>query len=140
MVYSEKNQGYKFPGGGIQRGESHEVALTREVREETGMQVVGRIAPYGKIIEYDLPIEKEFDVFKMTSYYYWCRVGKARNELNLDQYEKELGFLPVWVEIDAAIRRDISLLQDPHQRTPRWVRRELEVLQQIKTLIISGAA
>lgn len=132
MVYSEKNGDYKFPGGGIEDGESHATALIREVEEEVGGQAIEIIKPFGKVIEYDLSIEKEYEVFKMTSYYYWCRVGGWCGAQTLDMYEKELGFTPVWVEIDAAIQTNTALLQDPHRYSPRWVSRELEVLQQVR--------
>ena len=109
MVFSQKNGDYKFPGGGIEAGESHEVALRREVQEEIGMQVIEINQPFGKVIEYDFPLEKDYDVFKMTSYYYWCKVDNLRGIQSLDPYEDELGFLPVWIEIDSAIRTNISL-------------------------------
>ena len=138
MVFSQKNGDYKFPGGGIEVGESHAVALTREVEEEVGRQVTEVLKPFGKIIEYDLPIEKEYEVFKMTSYYYWCSVGDWLGIQNLDMYEKELGFTPVWVEIDAAIQTNKALLQDAYRFSPRWVSRDLEVLQQIGAEITAG--
>lgn len=34
MVYSRKYDYYKFPGGGIERGETREQALVRETAEE----------------------------------------------------------------------------------------------------------
>ena len=39
MVHSLKYDYYKFPGGGIEAGESLPEALCREVREESGMKV-----------------------------------------------------------------------------------------------------
>ena len=39
MVHSRKYNYYKFPGGGIEAGESYAEALCREVREEAGLQV-----------------------------------------------------------------------------------------------------
>lgn len=135
MVFSEKNGDYKFPGGGIKHGESHEVALKREVLEEIGKQVIGKIIPFVKIIEYDLPLEKEYDVFKMTSYYYWCQVKNSIQKQNLDGYEKELGFSPAWIEIDTAIANNSSLLENPHKEMPRWIKRELQVLEQIRMVI-----
>jgi ADP-ribose pyrophosphatase YjhB (NUDIX family) len=133
MIYSEKNEDYKFPGGGIEAGESHESALIREIREESGAELIGRIIPFGKMVEYDFAIEKEFDVFRMTSYYYWGKVGASMSEQNLDQYEKELGFVPVWVEIDTAICQNQAVLGNPNKKAPRWTKRDLEVLKQIKT-------
>ena len=135
MVYSEKNGDYKFPGGGIKHGESHEIALKRELAEEIGKQVTGKIIPFAKVIEYDLPLEKEYDVFKMISYYYWCQVKDTTEKQNLDDYEKELGFLPVWVEIETAIANNTSVLKNLHIGMPRWIKRELQVLEQIKAVL-----
>ncbi|MDD2923303.1 MAG: NUDIX domain-containing protein, partial [Anaerolineales bacterium] len=39
MVYSANVGDYKLPGGGVDAGESHEQALTRELREECGAQL-----------------------------------------------------------------------------------------------------
>ncbi len=117
MIYSRKN--------------GDEAALKREVAEETGKQVAGKIIPFLKVIEYDLPLEREYDVFKMTSYYYWCQVKNTTEKQNLDEYEKELGFLPVWIELDAAIANNASLLANLREGMPRWVKRELQVLEKI---------
>ena len=40
MVHSIKYDYYKFPGGGIEKGESAECAMIRETREEAGLTVV----------------------------------------------------------------------------------------------------
>lgn len=48
MIYSRKYNYYKFPGGGIEQGESHEDTLIREVKEESGLDVIREsIEPYG---------------------------------------------------------------------------------------------
>lgn len=47
MVYSEVNGDYKFPGGGVEEGESDSDALARELSEECGYRLVrlgGRFA------------------------------------------------------------------------------------------------
>ena len=135
MICSERNGDYKFPGGGIEDGETHENTLIREIKEESGAEVIGEITPFGRVIEYDLPIEKDYDVFRMTSYYYLCEVGVAMSEQKLDQYEKELGFVPIWVGIDMAIRQNSCVLQDPHKQAPRWTKRDLAVLELVRTAI-----
>lgn len=40
LVHSKKYGYLKFPGGGIESGEDHVQALCREVREETGLEVI----------------------------------------------------------------------------------------------------
>lgn len=40
LVHSQKYGYLKFPGGGIEPGEDHVQALCREVREETGLEVI----------------------------------------------------------------------------------------------------
>ena len=51
MVHSLKYDYYKFPGGGIDSGESHLDALIREVREETGLIVIPQsVKEYGLVV------------------------------------------------------------------------------------------
>ena len=50
MVHSLKYDYYKFPGGGIEKGESPEQTLQREVAEEAGLQVIPQsIREYGLV-------------------------------------------------------------------------------------------
>ncbi len=132
MVYSRRAGDYKFPGGGIDTGETHEEALRREVREECGADMAEIGQPFGKVIEVDAAIQPGFDLFRMTSFYYLCRVEGALGALNLDAYEADLGFVPRWVEVDAAIRTNEAILRGGHPHPQRWVARELFVLKQIK--------
>jgi len=133
MIFSQKNGDYKFPGGGVNDGESNEMALIREVREESGAEIRKVETGFGKVVEYAIPIEKEFDVFKMTSHYYVCEIEKELGKQQLDQYEEDLGFMPCWVRIDEALETNRALLRENLQNAPRWTRRETFVLEQIKT-------
>lgn len=132
MVYSSKIGDYKFPGGGVEAGETHEEALVREIREECGAEVTAIRSGFGKIIEYMKPQEKEYDVFKMTSYYYFCDAGPVLGEQDLDDYEEKLGFRPVWVDIDTAIEANKAVIGTQKHEAPRWTRRELFVLELLK--------
>ena len=132
MIYSSKNCDYKFPGGGVELGETYEETLVREIKEESGATVTKILKEFGKVLECDKPIEQEFEVFKMTSYYYVCRVYTLLGEQSLDQYEKDLGFKPIWVNIDDAITNNKSIMDSSQREIPRWTPRETYVLELIK--------
>lgn len=132
MVYSLKNQDYKFPGGGIEQGESHHKTLVREILEECGARVTEILGSLGRVIEYDRPMEKEFDLFQMTSHYYICTVHPVFIAQNLDQYEKDLGFVPRWVDLDQAISANHAVLNSPTLPKPKWTARDTAILNLIK--------
>ena len=130
MVYSSNVGDYKFPGGGVDIGETHQQALARELLEECGASLLSVDGEFGAIVEYNFAEEKEYDVFKMTSYYYFCQIREEFVSQKLDGYEKELGFQPVWINIDAAILANLSLLDI--NEIPQWLRREIFILEHLK--------
>ena len=132
MVYSANVGDYKFPGGGVDVGETHAQALARELLEECGASLLSVDDEIGAIVEYNLPMEKDFDVFKMTSYYYQCKVKDGFGSQKLDGYEAELGFQPMWIDIDKAIEANKSL------STPsiEWLRREIFALEYLKQNVL----
>lgn len=131
MVYSAKVGDYKFPGGGVNAGETHAQALQREVQEECGAALQSMDDELGAIVEYNRPIEAEFDVFKMTSYYYFCTLtSQSFGAQKLDSYESDLGFVPVWVDVDTALQQNTRLLTT--SSPPEWLRREIFVLTHLK--------
>jgi 8-oxo-dGTP pyrophosphatase MutT (NUDIX family) len=135
MIYSARNGDYKFPGGGIKSGETHPQALAREMHEECGASISGTLQAFGKIIEYDIPREIEYEVFKMTSFYYWCKVEPVFHEPQLEQYEADLGYQPVWIDLEDVIHNNKSIPASGKNKTSRWLRRETFVLEQVKELI-----
>lgn len=130
MIHSTAVGDYKFPGGGVQEGESHQQALAREVKEECGALLESFGEGIGIVLEYNFPMEAEYDVFKMTSYYYWCQVADAFGEQALDDYEKDLGFTPAWIDVNEAILKNQSLLKS--ENPPEWLKRELFILEYIE--------
>ena len=133
MVHSVSVGDYKFPGGGVNEGESHEQALARELREECGASLLSVDGELGAVIEYDFAEEKEFNVFKMTSHYYFCRVESSFGAQKLDDYERDLGFKPLWIDINDAISTNCSLLDS--STPPDWLRREIFVLEHLNKQI-----
>ena len=132
MVYSPIYGDYKFPGGGVEKSENPELALKREVTEECGMNLTYILENIGSIVEYAIPMKTEFDVFKMTSSYYLCEVDSVIETQRLDAYEKDLGFQPVWVDIDKAIQTNKTILQIKTKKPPEWTAREVFMLEYIR--------
>jgi 8-oxo-dGTP pyrophosphatase MutT (NUDIX family) len=131
MVYSAKVGDYKFPGGGVNTGETHAQALHREVQEECGAALLSIDAELGATVEYNRPIEADFGVFKMTSHYYVCTLtAQPFGAQKLDDYESDLGFMPVWVDVDQALQQNTKLLAATVP--PKWLQREIFVLDHLK--------
>jgi 8-oxo-dGTP pyrophosphatase MutT (NUDIX family) len=130
MILSANVGDYKFPGGGVDLGETHEDALRREVREECGAELSHIGEEIGSVVEYDNDTETDCDTFKMTSHYYCCEVTDGFGAQKLDGYERDLGFRPVWVSIEEAIQQNKSLLES--DKIPLWLKREIFALQYLQ--------
>ena len=101
LVHSLKYDYYKFPGGGMEPGEGMEEALCREVREETGFEVLpGSIREYGLVRR--ISRGTHTDVFCQDNYYFLCNIGAAVGQ-ELDDYEDEERFTPELVKPELAI-------------------------------------
>jgi 8-oxo-dGTP pyrophosphatase MutT (NUDIX family) len=133
MVYSSTAGDYNFPGGGVDSGETHTQALVREVAEECGMSILQVGEEICSVVEYDRPMEQDFDVFKMTSHYYACEVQGGFGLQKLETYEVDLGYVPVWISLDRALDTNRSLLTHPHP--PKWLQREIVVLGYVSGFI-----
>jgi 8-oxo-dGTP pyrophosphatase MutT (NUDIX family) len=129
MVHSSAVGDYKFPGGGLQEGETHQQALAREIEEECGMLLSRFGQEIGAVVEYNFAVEPEYDVFKMTSHYYRCEVKAGSSVQKLEDYEARLGFRPVWIDAADAIRFNKAMISSP--RSPACLRREIFMLEYI---------
>ena len=110
MVESLRDRCYKFPGGGIETGESHADALIRETMEETGLSIISEsIRLFGMIREKRAGIVGEREIFEQFSYYYTAKVSDVISAQRLDGYEAEAGYVLRWVDPHVAYERDMEL-------------------------------
>lgn len=128
MVHTNKGD-YKLPGGGLEEKEDFEEALKREVQEETGY-ILSKIKKYiGIAIQRKEDVFEKNTLFEMKSTYYLCEVSDEKERQELDDYELEQEFTPVWIEINKAIENNVSLLNEKDKNP--WVEREIKVLREL---------
>lgn len=134
ILLVQSNTGdFKFPGGGVEKDESHEECLKREVKEETGYINCIVLDKIGTIIERKKDDFEKDALFQMTSHYYICDlVSEEKDELHLDEYEAVLDFTPIWVTLDEAIKQNESLIGKFGQNG--WLKRETYVLKQLEEM------
>ncbi|MFI7060902.1 NUDIX domain-containing protein [Kribbella sp. NPDC050124] len=128
LLLASRHGDYKFPGGGVEPGESHAEALRREFREECGLVGVEVGPGVGSTIEEVPAAESAYDVFRMTSHYFRCSGGAAEYEQALEGYEAELELVPRWVTVDEALAANRAV-QAGGVGVMRWLVRETAVLE-----------
>ncbi len=128
MVHSALYDYYKFPGGGMEPGETQLETLIREVQEESGLQVIAdRVREYGLVPRKEKSDQEgKYDFFVQDNFYYLCEVSGVAQQ-KLDDYEREEGFALRWVEPEYAIH--VNRHRDHGPKDQTMLEREARVLE-----------
>lgn len=124
MIHSRMYDYYKFPGGGIEEGESPIEAMIREVKEESGLTVIpDTIREFGNV--HRRSSTKAGGLFIQDNYYYVCSCEEEIGSTNLDDYEDSEGFTLEFVDPVDAIAKNKAA---DYTKMPLMLEREVRVL------------
>ncbi len=105
--YGEFKDGWEFPGGKIESGESEEEALKREINEELATQI--KVSSHIATVEYDYP------TFHLSMKCYACEI--VRGKLELLEHE------------------NAAWLSKGNLRSVNWLPADITILDKIEELL-----
>ena len=128
MIHSLKYDYYKFPGGGIEEGETPVEALIRETREEAGLVIIPEtIREYGFVHRIQKSSTDETECFVQDNYYYLCKAMDQLTSQQLDDYEAQESYRLEFVEPLVAISKNRNVKNSPYNQL--MFEREARVLE-----------
>ena len=95
---------YEFPGGKIKKNEDQVHALKRELKEELSIKIPSLNLYYSSSFKYEK--------FKVTLYFYICRVSKLQIKLN--------------------VHKSFKLLKTKDLRSVKWLDADYSVINQLE--------
>lgn len=130
MIHSLKYDYYKFPGGGIENGESPVEAMIRETREEAGLVVIPEsVKEYGIVHRIQRSDKDPAECFIQDNYYYLCEAMDQLTYQQLDDYEAQESYRLEYVEPLVAMSKNNNLKNSPYNQL--MFERETRVLENL---------
>lgn len=141
LLLRSRSGDYRFPGGGLDAGESVEQALARELLEECGARL-DRVGEHVLTVVDERPAREPGAVFAHESRFYACDVHDGLGQVEHDLRERTLALVPVWVDVRHALAvnrglRDARALAGPSSAPDTaaepddlaWIERETVALE-----------
>lgn len=126
----------KLPGGGVEEIEDDYQALVREVKEETGYDVIPEtIIPFGEIEEKRLSVHEPM-IWHQISHLYFCDVYPEKGLCNYTENEKKYGFRQVLYTLEEALEKNRIMLEKEGKQA--WNQREYKTLLLIKDYLANA--
>ena len=128
LLYVKKDGFYKLPGGGVESGESLDVALAREVHEEVGCEI--------EIIKELGEIEEYYDQIKLKkiSYGYVAQMTGGASGTAFTDNEKSLGFELQWLDFKEAVNKMKNNKPDFYRGKFIWKRDMIFIQEALKVM------
>ena len=105
--YGDFKDGWEFPGGKVEEGETPEAALKREIEEELETEI--------EVGEYLTTIEHDYPKFHLSMRCYWAKIVEGK---------------PVLLEHEAAKWLTVDTLG-----TVSWLPADLTIIELVKTYL-----
>lgn len=132
VVHSGKYDYYKFPGGGIEEGESPSDAAIREAREEAGLVIIPEtMKEYGRVHRIEKYNKRGCDLLIQENYYYICDALPERLEPVLEPDEIEEGMTFKFEEPEEIIEVNRNRSHGPVDQN--MLEREAKVIEFLKS-------
>ncbi len=130
MIHSLKYDYYKFPGGGIEAGETPVDAMIRETQEEAGLVVAPEsVKEYGYVHRVQKSDTDPTECFVQDNYYYLCTATDVMVSQHLDDYEAQESYRLEYVDPLVAINKNYQVKNSPYNRL--MFEREARVLESL---------
>jgi 8-oxo-dGTP pyrophosphatase MutT (NUDIX family) len=131
LLFTERYNDFSLPGGGIGEDEDMELALARELEEETGARDIQVRAYWGYIEEYRPYWKPDYDLMHMTSHFFVCDIAPELAEVRMESYEVANGMKPVWVSVAAALHHNLQVMSRQEKTMGQSIQRETFMLEKI---------